>query len=295
MSNSSETEMEPASPDHVTRRRKAFGFICLAVSLGLFLLLGEKVIFTWNYTLILIVWFFVLLSFFHAWFALNPPTPRGVKQIDYWYLGATVVGFILLAAGGENDQKRGAVISTSLSRIFGTIDQDYASILQRDLAFYERVSCVDSTSALLADHCQKARELQADASNEATGHDLENVTNRFLDFQHLRQRATNRSKRDNAQIQADDAATNVEVALKFASYARVLRDWATNSQERSHQVQPNLYLDLAKIIGWSLFVALALALRITKVTIDVFDWARVPTSSALAAPSTLPSSPRPSS
>jgi hypothetical protein len=228
-----------------------------------FFILGTYVKF--DFVPMLIALFLFALGACHAWAAFaNNLTQSNVRKIDYWYLGAAAVGMFVFAAGyGE---QREAAASRTREYVHRQTELTFQVAVTKALMPYMLTTCKDEFQRDVSD--------KPCALSESISEAMQPNTSSYVIEHYLRRLATVRSevmkRGDNPEF--DKMTTAVGASLV------AFEKWAEANPLRQPFVPIDEAMRVWSGIGqyfiWPLLLAFALALRITKVTIDVYEWAK---------------------
>ena len=240
------------------------------------------------YLVKLVLWFVSCLSGCHALFAFEfELTERAAKVIDYVYLGVASVGVLYLALGYSDQrtefqkryEKAGAQLQIGSRK---ALAEDFSKR-------YAELAC-KIHSSVREKHCERAKELFASLKAASSEKELSSIVDDFKGFL-FAEIPDNESKADGPvretgrpNIPIDEPTEYLTISLAISTISAIentilaikgnaaLPEWSpSGKQEPSYH---DLYFGLVQTAFWPFILAFALALRITKVTIDVFDWAR---------------------
>jgi hypothetical protein len=231
-----------------------------------------------GYLSYLILTFFWFLSLFHAGYAYAQNlTQRQVRKIDYWYLGAATLGMLLFALGVTN--QREVIVGRSLDMIYKEQERIQREIVIDKAKAYKAVVCDQDTIKLTKAPCDHADDylkiLQVGPAPQKMK-ELEATFNQ----NNIRDLVEIRRKRDAAKLDPGGGSTDpmlvASVDIKMAM--EQLRGWRIltpppEAPARTFDERAELMLGIGQMIVWPFLLAFALALRIAKVTVDVFAWA----------------------
>jgi hypothetical protein len=244
---------------------------------------------TFSKTLILCFIFF--LGFFHGRYAFKSDlTPTQVRLIDYYYLGAGAVGVFLFALT-YSSQRAEYVRKFMGAANFAVVELAPARIKQ-DLKDYVQEACRKKSSPV--PHCQTATKISEALGDAPTVTQLRTALedlSSFLEenkdkgigdarlFAHARKVLI--PLRDvlgwadmiaNSKRESDDPLADQLRWLYGEQLSEAFGKDASGLIER----QVGWLLGLGQTVLWPMLLAVALALRITKVSIEIFEWAAKP-------------------
>lgn len=256
--------------DASLERRKKIGSICgLAAGALAFIIVPTLVIWNASFGWLLLVWFAIWLAIFHWQYAhAEKITVRHVKLMDYWYLGITAIGIVLVAWGPEKDKDRDRVWALAKAAIAAHIDDAYFDHLKSEIDSYEKRACTDTYAARFANHCAKAR-LLAQKGRRLSASELLMTKSELDDLA-----ADLKEPRDAEQSSIYDAIQSVSNSMALLISVRDVHDKLIASAKSKDRPPTGLWLEILQVLGWTLVLPIALALRLTKVTIEAFEWTR---------------------
>jgi hypothetical protein len=216
--------------------------------------------------------FLFFLSSSHANYAMMPNlTQRTVRRIDYWYLGAGTIGLFLFAIQYSTQR------DTTLSRVYVKVHQAGEAPLRADVdkQFAYLTGFLCDTVAREAQRskapCEAIKRLAPGLKPSMTPEEIVAFQERFSKEVTL---AYGRLFR------VDQLETIPHLFSSFSVLEIRVDEWRKHLEGApKFQVNPRdedteLLFGLGQWIVWPFLFAYALALRITKVTIDVFEWAK---------------------
>lgn len=212
----------------------------------------------------LVTVFLFALSASHAWSAFSRTlTQRQVRKIDYWYLGAAAIGMFMFATGYE--EQREAAASRTKEYMHRQSEIVFQSAVSKALIPYMLKTCEDDFQQRISDKPCALSEAISEAMQPGTSPDL-------VDH-YLRRLATVRADVINRGANSEFEKMDAVVRESLAAF----RKWAEKNPLRSRFVPVDealrVWSGVSQYFVWPFLLAIALALRITKVTIDVFGWA----------------------
>lgn len=213
--------------------------------------------------------FFWFLSSFHSNYAMMPNlTQRAVRRIDYWYLGAGTIGLFLFAVQYSTQR------DTTLSRVYIKVHQAGEGPLRADVdkqfAYLNKFLC-DTLVQRAKVPCEAIKRIAPDLKPSMTPEEIAVFQERFSKEVTL---AYGRLFR------VDQLDTIPHLFSSFSVLQVRMDDWrkylegAPKFETKPRDEDTELLFGLGQWFVWPFLFAYALALRITKVTIDVFEWAK---------------------
>jgi len=242
----------------------------------------------------LAAWFVCCLLFFHAYFAFQIDlTTRDVKSLDYWYLGAAAAGLFLLAAGAAEQR----------IQVLGMAELDYRK--GRDK--FERSALTTELNEILAKYCQNERGerykpyceaffdswhlIQNDYTHDQLKELIANLKVRKRSLDEMLPKRTRREVIKDLIERKDSDLISPEMQLRMEDeyvreylMGRIIRSLGglveTGEAAKRAAIEPNrkeiqfvdVVFGFAQTLLWPFILAIAFALRITKVTIEVLGW-----------------------
>jgi hypothetical protein len=259
------------------------------------------------------LWFVGWLSAFHFYFAVNTKlTTTGVRLIDYFYVGSALAGVFSLGANLAEargqfffELNRPALETRAVAQrasLTLLVDEFTRKECQTDLFTRANVRCPSIRALAVA--------LRGSGSNEDARKSLqffrESISiyprgevvawrgDTWFEFKRIAERQSGHALSDSEfrqiWLRADaqgrlfykgDTIVMSSIDLE-ETLSELVPPGAKPAKEKSTGLPYNLYA-LGQLFLWPFVLALAAALRITKVTIEVFEWA-VPASTIAYAP-----------
>jgi hypothetical protein len=227
----------------------------------------------WGYVIFLLLVFACALSLFHAIFALDVNLQqRSVRKIDYWYLGAACLGLFALALADTG--KRADLIEGSKMAYFKINEQRVRRDAQTNLDYYIAGVCAEDNVRYAPDDCPKVRQLFNGRIKEGLSKDqIEELWNEIEQF------GQKHEKDVRAAYWKSSEQFDFPNIPFFAWPQNTLRYWenvVVQKPSTEHDTDESIlsFTKAGYSLTWPFLLAVALALRITKVTIDVFEWAK---------------------
>lgn len=253
------------------RGRRVVGWI---TSIGFFVfpcLIGVAYYVRAGFITYLALTFFWFLSWSHANFAFAQNlTQRRVRTIDYWYLGAAAVGLFLFAVGYEDQRE------TALTRIQMKMHQSgelpVIEDVKKSFADLENRMCDPSITSKATAPCVNIKKLAVDAHPGLSPKEITVLKDRLSDEVNM----------PYGRLFSPEQLSKGNIFMPAAVLSVRLDDWhryMEDAPKADTRLKPAdddsaLMFGLGQWVLWPFLLALALALRITKVTVDVFEWAK---------------------
>lgn len=225
-------------------------------------------------------WMIFFLAAFHVFFALHRRlTTRLVKEIDYYYLGIAAVG-VLFFSIGYSDQ-RSAYLGQLGKETAASEAASSRATITRGVDSYVEMSC-QLPGHWAAKHCENAKLLSTFTRKAYSATELQATLDVFNEF----------VLADSTEGPGKDLTEDQNTLLRVVDLVRMLSALQTvmkfgvqsikNDDETPVWVPPprsetglsGVLYGLGQTILWPFMLALALALRIAKVTVEVRKWAR---------------------
>jgi hypothetical protein len=237
----------------------------LAVILAI-LLLASWFYLELGFTIDLLIWFFFFFCAFHSWAAgTNHLTQTAARKIDYWYLSAAAIA--ALAASATLPIQRSEY---ELRIPIPTLNEKEIAHHVQDLVHWV---CFAGLKPEMAEKCGGAQTLDARLALPMTEKDYAIAAD---NFQKQMQEEYTPQERD-SDVERNFYQTELQVLddLKFAaSYFRRVREREKQLESKGrYPAFTEFWYLTGQTFLWPFAFAVALALRITKTTIEVFGWA----------------------
>lgn len=242
----------------------AVGLVLLSIAFGF------AVYFKAGFIAYLTLGFLICLSTFHSHYALAQNlTQRKVRTIDYWYLGAAAIGLLLFAAGYSNQRQ------ATIARMLVKVHEAGESTKRSDVS-----SALNTLSEFLCEYfifrskapCDGVKKVAMEIRPNLSAKDISILQERF--------------EKDVAvpyglAFTVEEIVRNQNVFLRLSVVQVRMDDWRQYAEGAPKTISTVEKIDddaeilfgLGQWVVWPFLLAYALALRITKVTIDVFEWA----------------------
>lgn len=241
--------------------RKTFGVLC-GFAAALFSVVFVISLFRDEFGFLsrLAIWFLAFLSYFHANYALKENlTIDEVRRIDYFYLGAAALGLFILA--GNYSEQRAQIYA----EMFADVD-DKRIALDSRTSIYAIVAC-DRRAVPDDNHCKKAEEVRAALKTDPDPPILVKMNSEFFQWLHSPESNEPRTVERDAVIDL-----GLKVWESLGPYARAKATAASLKNVKPAEQRPK-YDWIGQAVIWPFVLAIAFALRITKVTVEANRWA----------------------
>jgi hypothetical protein len=268
----------------ISKHRKIVGF----VGIGVATLAGIAWFNQTSYVVRLALWSIMWLGGFHAYFAFhNGLTQRLVRTLDYYYLVTGGLAILVLAASYTEQRRMYSALWTenAFNRVIGSERRSFDTAI----AEYAKISCRESQ--VVQPDCRIALEL---ATLPESGMPFDEMRRRI---ELLRSELPKESDRSN---ELEDAAyRSFETVLVWIRFSKASTDsdrWQPSAKQELDESA--IFFGWWYTLMWPMVLAAAIALRITKVTIEVLEWTKERTPPSTISSDVDPSaatSPPPSS
>jgi hypothetical protein len=252
------------------RGRRIVGYVSTAGWLVFFVAFWLAVYYGTGFITYLVLAFLAFLCTTHSNYAFAQNlTQRKVRRIDYWYLGTAAIGLLLFAAAYSN--QRDVVLTKIFVAAHQSGEEPIREQVVSSLANLSDFLCTDGMLRTFPKPCEGlksfSKEIRPHLSSEQISGLSEKFANevtspytRIFPIEKLKENPRIISPLSIIQVRLDDRAAYMRTA---PSQTAVQRD-----------EESEIVFGLGQLVIWPFLLAYALALRITKVTIDVFEWAK---------------------
>jgi hypothetical protein len=252
------------------RGRRIVGYASTAGWLIFAVALGFAVYFGTGFITYLVLAFLSFLSTTHSNYAFTQNlTQRKVRRIDYWYLGTAAIGLLLFAAAYSNQRE------IVLTKIFVAAHQSGEEPIReqvvsslKDLSTF---LCGDVMVRASATPCEGLKRFSEEIKPHLTAEQIKGLREKF---------STAVTMPYSRMFPIEKLKANPSLFSPLSVIQVRLDDWAAYMQSAPAQTaaprdeEAEIVYGLGQLVIWPFLLAYALALRITKVTIDVFEWAK---------------------
>lgn len=222
-----------------------------------------------SFIVFLVLTFFLFLFGDHYKYAFMENLSQGkVRRMDYWYLGATTIG-LFLAAFSYSIQRE-ATIARFSDRLYKAGEPSYVAAVNEGIGSLSKLLCVDLKNAKEA--CAGLKKVTSEIRPGRSPTEIASISEEF------ERKVTIPYARI---FPADELSKNPNLLLPVVSVRMRFDDWkeyaelAPKDDVRSKMDdETEIMLGIGQWVIWPFLFGFALALRITKVTIDVFEWAK---------------------
>jgi hypothetical protein len=240
-----------------------FGWVTCAAAMGLAYKLDA------GFEAFLGLAFLLFLCLFHGKYALEKDlTQRRVRKIDYWYLGAATIG-LFLATFSYSTQRSETIVRLSQT-MYEAGEQPLLAAVREQIVGLTKFVCVDLKTA--KDACVGIKRIAAKIRPGLSAKQIAAISDEYLQkvtVPYALSLPPELAKDQNRLLPVVLPAVEMDRWREYAELAPNARSSPSESDEESEVV-----FDFGERVIWPFLLAFALALRITKVTIDVFEWAK---------------------
>jgi len=250
-------------------------FFCIGAGVVLYFCFREEA----DYAIKLSVWFVFWLSMFHCYYAVKQVTTREARKIDYWYLSIAAIG-VLFFAIGYSDQRLDYLGQFERGMVESNAD-GAVSHVKYVAGEYLNIACnlSDSQATTEAD-CDRAQEMFRSSRKPLTASTMAQLGVDFSKVYEAEkekgvvgyQKRVDGFSRDELLRTMGRVQSAIEDAVERMKRNDSMPAWQPPPKQGRDTYK--VLLGLGQVVLWPFILALALALRITKVTIEVERWAK---------------------
>lgn len=249
------------------RSRRVVGYVATIAWFVFFPAFCLAVYFRLGFMTYLTLAFFAFLCTTHSNYALAQNlTQRKVRKIDYWYLGVAAIGLLFFAAQYSN--QRDVVLTKIMIAAHQAAEEQLREKVTASIESLSQLVCRESMAAPKA--CDGVKRFSSEIKPHLSVKQISDLRERYMQ-----------------QVILPYARTfpvaKLDTPGLFSPFSVVqlrLDDWAAHMRElpeataAQRDEEAEILFGLGQLVLWPFLLAYALALRITKVTIDVFEWAK---------------------
>jgi hypothetical protein len=196
-------------------------------------------------------------------------TQRKARRIDYWYLGAATIG-LFIAAIGYSTQREATIVRMG-QRLYGVGESQAIGDVKTSIDTLSKFLCVE-LAPRANEACAGLKKIASEIRPGRSSAEITGISDKLMEYV-----AVPYSKiftQDQLSKDNNLFLPIVEVQLKIDEW-KTFTDWASRLIKSRSKIDEDtqIILEFGEWVIWPFLLAYALALRITKVTIDVFDWA----------------------
>lgn len=252
------------------RGRRIVGYASTAGFFVFLLALCFAAYFKAGFVIYLILSFLMFLCTSHSNYAFAQNiTQRKVRRIDHWYLGAPTFGLLFFAAAYSN--QREAILTKMFAIAHQTAEEPIREKVVASIATLSEFLCSAEIVRASPKPCDAiknfSKEVKPHLSAEQIGNLKETFGNevglpygRIFSLEQLR-------------TQPNLFSPLSVVQIRLSDWSEFMKDAPPQSASQRDE-QSEIVFGLGQWVIWPFLLAYALALRITKVTVDVFEWAK---------------------
>jgi hypothetical protein len=252
------------------RGRRIVGYVS-TIGFFVFLIgLALAVYFNIGFLSYLILAFLMFVSTMHSNYALAQNlTQRKVRRIDYWYVGAAVLGLLLFAAGYSN--QREAVLTRLFVVAHQSGEEAVSEKVSSSLSDLSKFLCGAEMVRSSPAPCDGLKRFSEEIKPHLSADQIKALNDKFTKevvLPYGRMYSTEQLKKNPSLF---SPLSVIQVRLDdWAEYMRNAPSQTVSQRDEGAEI----LFGLGQLVIWPFFLAYALALRITKVTVDVFEWAK---------------------
>jgi hypothetical protein len=252
------------------RGRRIVGYISTAGFFVFFIALFFAAYFKTGFITYLILAFLMFLSTTHSNYALAQNlTQRKVRRIDYWYVGAATFGLLLFAAGYSN--QREVVVTRMFVLTHQAGEEPVREKVASSLTTLSKFLCNTEIVRASATPCDGLKKFSEEIKPLLSADQIKGLSDKFKKEVTL----------PYGQIFSLEELKTIPSLFSPLSIVQIrLDDWVEYMRSAPPQIvsprdeEAEILFGLGQLVIWPFVLAYALALRITKVTVDVFEWAK---------------------
>jgi hypothetical protein len=233
------------------------------------ILFGCAYYYEWGYTAGLVLAFLWFLFMTHSKYAfLKNLTQSRVRKIDYWYLGAASIGLLVFAIGYAN--QREMLFGKAMTSAFRIGEEKFRDDVVSRHKQFQSITCSPNVVRLSNRACEASTRFIDEIK---PGLSLEQVKTLEERFRMVAEQYTRLYAYDQIQKIPNFFMPQAVVKVAIDDWRKYMEYLPTTAEPKRDENIEMLF-GVGQIIVWPFLFAYALALRITKVTIDVFEWAK---------------------
>jgi hypothetical protein len=218
----------------------------------------------------LVIAFLAFLCTTHSNYAFAENlTQRTVRRIDYWYLGTAAIGLLLFAVGYSN--QRDVVLTKIFVAAHQSGEEPVREKVVSSLADLNVFLCGDRMVRAFPAPCEGLKRFSGEIMPHLSAEQIKDLSEKFTKEVTLPYSLIFPIEKIKANPSIFSPLSVIQVRLDdWAAYMREAPPQTASQRDEEAEI---LY-GLGQFAIWPFLLAYALALRITKVTIDVFEWAK---------------------
>ena len=196
-------------------------------------------------------------------------TQRRVRTIDYWYLGAAAFGLLLFAAAYSNQRE------TVLTKVLVVAHQSAEAPIREDvfasLTDLSKFLCDEVILRASPTPCEGLKKFRAEIKPHLSPEEIKGLSEKFTKDVVLPYGRIFPLEKLRADPSLFSPLSIIQVRLNdWAAFMRNAPPQTASQRDEESEI----IFALGQLVIWPFLLAYALALRVTKVTIDVFEWAK---------------------
>lgn len=252
------------------RGRRIVGYVSTIGFLVFVTALIIAIYFKTGFLSYLVLAFLIFISTMHSNYALAQNlTQRKVRKIDYWYVGAAAIGLVLFAAGYSN--QRDLVLTKLFVAAHRSGEESLREKVSSSLADVSKFLCRAEMVRSSGTSCEGAKRFAAEVKPYLTADQIKALGDTYDKWVILPYGQMFTTEQLNSHPEFFSPVVIVKIRLDdWAEYMRNAPTEAASPRDEEAEI----LFGLGQLVIWPFFLAYALALRITKVTVDVFEWAK---------------------
>jgi hypothetical protein len=252
------------------RGRRIVGYVSTVAFLVFLTALIIAIYFKTGFLSYLVLAFLTFISTMHSNYALAQSlTQRKVRKIDYWYVGAAAVGLLLFSAGYAS--QRELILTKLFVAAHHSGEEPIREKVVLSLADVSKFLCGAEMVRSSRMPCEGAKRFAAEIKPHLTVDQIKalgDMYDKWVTVPYGRMFSIEQLK-----SKPELFSPVVVVTIRLDDWAEYMRN-APQQTVSPHDEEAEILFGLGQLVIWPFFLAYALALRITKVTVDVFEWAK---------------------
>jgi hypothetical protein len=252
------------------RGRRIAGYVATLAWLLFIIGIYLAVYFRTGFISYLVLAFLCFLSTSHSNYALAQNlTQRKARQIDYWYLGIAAIGLLLFAAGYSH--QRDVTIARMMVKVHENGEAPIRFEVDKSMARLSEFLC-GAFVIKSKQPCEGLRKIRWEVKPNLSATAISDLQERFTNEVGVPY---------GLAYKVEEIVRNQNIFLPLSVVQVRMDDWRKYMADAPAQPAADIVDEEAEImfglgqwVIWPFLLAYALALRITKVTVDVFEWAK---------------------
>ena len=252
------------------RERKIVAYVSTIGFFAFLVALSIAIYFQAGFFVYLVLAFCMFLSSAHSNYSMAVNlTQRKVRRIDYWYLGAATLSMLLFAAAYSN--QRNVVITKITLLAHRSAEEPILKKVVSSFAELSKFLCEEPIVRASPRACAGLKKLSAEIKPHLSPEKIMSLSEQFTKdvvLPYGRLFSLEKLEKEPRVFSPLSA-----VQLRLEDWAEFMR-FAPSQAAAESDEQSEIMFGLGQWVIWPFLLAYALALRIAKVTIDIFEWAR---------------------